>query len=62
MTPKEARKLSVEEIDIEVGNLRKKLHELRTQAVTEKIQDVSQFGKIRKDVARLLTVRREKAS
>ena len=32
-------------------------YELRTQAVTEKIQDTSQFGKVRHDVARLLTER-----
>ncbi|MBC8523232.1 50S ribosomal protein L29, partial [PVC group bacterium] len=29
--------------------------ELKNQSVTEKIQDISQYGKIRKDIARLLT-------
>ena len=38
-----------------MDRLRRKMFELRTQAVTEKIQDTSQFGKIKKDVARLLT-------
>ncbi len=57
MKAKEVHKLSVEEIDIEVDRLRKKLFELRTQAVTEKIEDTSQFGKTRRDVARLLTER-----
>lgn len=55
MNAKEIRKLSDEEIDIEVARLRRRLFELRTQAVTEKIQDTSQFGIVRKDVARLLT-------
>ena len=55
MNAKEVRKLSDEEITIEVDRLRRKMFELRTQAVTEKIQDTSQFGKIKKDVARLLT-------
>jgi large subunit ribosomal protein L29 len=60
-------KLSDEEIDVEVDRLRRKLFELRTQAVTEKIQDMSQFGKIRKDIARVLTeksmrVQRQSAS
>jgi len=55
MKAKEVHKLSNEEIDIEVARLRKKFFELGTQSVTEKIEDTSQYGKIRKDVARLLT-------
>ena len=55
MKAKEVHKLSDEEIGIEVDRLRKRLFELRTQAVTEKIEDTSQFRKIRKDIARLLT-------
>lgn len=55
MKAKEVHKLSDEELDIEVNRLRRRLFELRTQAVTEKIEDTSQFGKIRKDIARLLT-------
>lgn len=60
MNAKEAGKLSDEEIDIEVGRLRKRLFELRSQAVTEKIQDTSQFRKIKKDIARMLTVRSQR--
>ncbi len=55
MNAKEVRKLSDEELDIEIARLRRRMFDLRTQAVTEKIQDTSQFGKIKKDVARLLT-------
>jgi len=55
MKAKAIHKLSDEELGIEVDNLRKKLFELKTQSVTEKIQDTSQFNKIRKDIARLLT-------
>ena len=55
MKAKAVHKLSEEELTIEVDNLRKKLFELKTQSVTEKIQDTSQYGKIRKDIARLLT-------
>ena len=64
MKAKEVHKLSEEEIGIEVDRLRRRLFELRQQEVTEKIQDTSQFGKIRKDIARLLTeqsMRRAKA-
>ena len=55
MKAKEVHKLSDEELDIEVKRLRRHMFELGTQAVTEKIQDTSQFRKIRKDIARLLT-------
>lgn len=55
MKAKAVHKLSEEEVVIEVDNLRKKLFELKTQGVTEKIQDTSQYCKIRKDIARLLT-------
>ncbi len=55
MKAKEVHKLSEEEISIEVGRLRKQLFELRTQAVTEKIENTSQFASVRKDLARLLT-------
>jgi large subunit ribosomal protein L29 len=50
-------KLSVEQIDVEVGQLRSRLFELRTQAVTEKIEDPSQFRKTRREIARLMTER-----
>ena len=59
MKAKEIQKLSDEEIAVEVKRLRQKRFDLRTQAVTEKIEDTSQFGKTRRDIARLLT---EKAS
>jgi ribosomal protein L29 len=55
MKAKAVHKLGDEELAIEVDNLRKKRFELMTQGVTEKIQDTSQYKKIRKDIARLLT-------
>jgi len=55
MTPQEVRKLSDEEISVETERLRRKLLELRTQRVTDKVADTSQFRKTRHDIARLLT-------
>lgn len=55
MTGEEVRKMRDEEISIELGKLREKLFTLRSQMVTEKVEDTSQLRKIRKDVARLLT-------
>jgi large subunit ribosomal protein L29 len=57
MKAKEVHKLSDEEVEAELKRLRQKSFELRTQAVTEKIEDTSQFGKTRRDIARLLTER-----
>ena len=55
MKAKEVHKLSNEEIAVELKRLRARQFELRTQAVTEKIEDTSQFAKTRRDIARLLT-------
>jgi large subunit ribosomal protein L29 len=60
MKANEAHKLSLEEIEVELQRLRRTLFDLKTQSITEKIQDVSQFSKARRDIARLLTVRRDK--
>lgn len=55
MTGEEVRALKDEELDVLVAQFREKLFKLRNQAVTEKVEDTSQFGKLRRDVARLLT-------
>ncbi len=55
MNANEVHKLSDEEIEVEIQRLRTRGFELRTQAVTEKIEDTSQFKKTRHDIARLLT-------
>lgn len=58
MKAKEVHRLSDEEIAVEVDRLQRKHFDLRVQAVTEKIEDPSQFKKVRKDIARLKTERR----
>lgn len=60
MKAKEVHKLSDEEVDLEVARVRRHLFDLRTQAVTEKIEDSSQFGKSRRDIARLMTERKRR--
>ncbi len=57
MTGTEVRALRDEEIGIELKRLRERLFTLRSQAVTEKVENTAQFGTIRKDVARLMTER-----
>jgi large subunit ribosomal protein L29 len=62
MTGTEVRKLNDEEITVELANLRGKLLALKNKGVSEKIEDTSQFGKIRKDIARLLTEQTARAA
>lgn len=47
-----------------VSRLRAKLYELRTQGTTEKIADTAALGRIRREIARALTIvnQRKKAS
>jgi len=46
--------LKDEEISVELKRLRGSLMTLRSQSVSEKVEDTSQFGKTRRDIARLL--------
>ena len=55
MNGTEVRKLNDEEITVELGNLRGKLLALKNKSVSEKIEDTTQFGNMRRDIARLLT-------
>lgn len=50
------RGLKTDELYVELERLRRHLFDLRSQSVTEKLEDPSQLGKTRKDIARLLTV------
>ena len=56
----EVHKMSVEELSTEVTKLRNDLYDLRSQAVTEKVEDTSKFKKMKKDIARLLTEQRSR--
>lgn len=52
----EVRQLKTDELYAELGRLRRHLFDLRSQAVTEKLEDPSQLTKTRRDIARILTV------
>ena len=54
------RAMKVDELHHELERLRRHLFDLRAQAVTEKLEDPTQLGKTRKDIARILTVLTEK--
>jgi large subunit ribosomal protein L29 len=61
MKSAEVTKMGDPELKQELAKLRNDLYDLRSQAVTEKVEDVSKFGKMRKDIARLLTEQRTRA-
>lgn len=57
MNGKEVRALKDEEIKVELQRTRAKLYQLRSQTVTEKVENTAQFKAVRRDIARLLTER-----
>lgn len=54
------RALKTDELHNELERVRKHLFDLRAQSVTEKLEDTTQVGKTRRDIARLLTVLHER--
>lgn len=57
---KETRDKSDENLQREVIEKRKHLFDLRSQAVTEKLEDPTQIGKTKKEIARLHTIIKER--
>lgn len=60
MKAQEVRELSDEELQAELERLQRHLFDVRAQAVTEKLEDPTMLSKARRDVARILTVRRQR--
>ena len=57
---KELRDKSVEDLQREIVEKQKHLFDLRSQAVTEKLEDPTQLTKTRKEIARIKTIIRER--
>jgi large subunit ribosomal protein L29 len=60
MKLKEIREKETDHIRHELGEQQKHLFTLRTQSVTEKLEDPSQLRKARKEIARIKTILRER--
>ena len=60
MTTKEIREKDAKALGHELVDRQKHLFDLRSQAVTEKLEDPSQLGKTKKDIARIKTVMRQR--
>lgn len=59
MKIEEVRAMKVDEMHAKLEEQRRHLYDLRSQAVTEKLEDPTRVRKTRKDIARLLTVLRQ---
>ncbi|HZL36623.1 MAG TPA: 50S ribosomal protein L29 [Tepidisphaeraceae bacterium] len=60
MKIKEIRDKETPQLRIDLSERRMHLFSLRSQAVTEKLEDPSQLRKARKDIARILTAIRQR--
>ncbi|MFM7070737.1 MAG: 50S ribosomal protein L29 [Planctomycetota bacterium] len=60
MKIKEVREMTGEQLAQQLSEISAGLFKLRVQAETEKLDSASQMRKARKDVARILTVQRER--
>jgi len=56
----EVQHLNDDELTVELDRLRRHLFDLRSQAVTEKLENPAMITKARRDVARILTVQRQR--
>ena len=60
MSPEEMRAMPMEALDEAVESARQELFNLRFQKVTGRLSDTSRPRQVRRQLARLLTVRRER--
>ncbi len=60
MKATETHGMKDQELTEEVGRLRTRLFELRTQAVTQKLENPRQIRDIRRDIARIKTELRQR--
>jgi len=56
----EIRELADAELAAELDRLHRHQFDLRAQAVTEKLEDPSMLRKAKQDIARILTIQRER--
>lgn len=62
MKTSELRAKNNEDLQKELLDLRKAQFGLRMQVATQQLTNTSQVGKVRKDIARIKTIQREKAA
>ena len=60
MKPEEYRALPPEQLELSLKELQKNLFHLRFQSSTERLETPSEMQKARRDIARILTIKRER--
>lgn len=60
MKASEIREMNPDELEGELESLERKLFDIRTQAVTEKLEDPTQLTKTKRDIARVKTILRQR--
>ncbi len=61
MKTEEMRKMSVEEMQTKLSDMREELMKLRFQAVTGQLTDTSRLRQLRRDIARMETIFNERS-
>ena len=62
MKASELRQKNEADLEKELLDMRKAQFSLRMQVATQQLSNTSQLGKVRKDIARIKTIQREKAA
>lgn len=60
MKSKEVAQLSDEELQTELDRLRRHVFDLRAQSVTEKLESPAMLTKAKRDIARILSLKRKR--
>jgi large subunit ribosomal protein L29 len=60
MTTEELRELSDEQMDLQLKETVKNLFHLRFQSATDRLETPSEINRAKREVARLMTVKRER--
>jgi large subunit ribosomal protein L29 len=60
MKPAEYREMSDEQLDLTLKDTVKHLFHLRFQSATERLETPSEISKAKRDVARIMTIQRER--
>jgi len=62
MKAEDVHKMSDQELTVSVEQLRRQWYDLRSQAVTEKLENPRQLTSLRRDIARVLTERNRRSA
>ena len=60
MKVEEIRKMSDEELSSELTSLKEELFKLRFQLATNQLDNTAQIAQVKRDIARVITIQREK--